>query len=114
MNDRLRKLLFDVLDSATTIVGWCQDRTYAEYEDDRRLRRAVEREFEIIGEALSRLSQADPSTAGRIQALPRIIAFRNRIAHGYDAVDNAAVWGIINSRLPQLILEIKDISEPPE
>ena len=55
MNDRTRKLLFDILESARSIRDWCQHRTFTEYEADRQLRRAVEREFEIIGEALNRL-----------------------------------------------------------
>ena len=49
--------LYDVLDSGRTIVGWGAGRTFADYENDRQFRRAVEREFEIIGEALARLSR---------------------------------------------------------
>ena len=59
-----------------------------EYQADRQFRRAVEREFEIIGEALNRLTHADPSTADRLDELPRIVGFRNRIIHGYDTVDD--------------------------
>ncbi len=46
------KLLHDVVDSGRAILGWCADRDYSAYESDRQFRRAVEREFEIIGEAL--------------------------------------------------------------
>jgi uncharacterized protein with HEPN domain len=80
--------LFDVLDSARNVRGWCAGRSFADYEADRQFRRAVEREFEIIGEALNRLDHDDPETAGRIPELRRIVGFRNRIIHGYDAVDN--------------------------
>ena len=65
--------LYDVLDSGRTIANWCAGRTFADYEADRQFRRAVEREFEIIGEALARLNRIEPELAGRIDALPRII-----------------------------------------
>lgn len=109
MNDPANKLLFDVLESGRAILSWSSDRTFADYEADRQLRRAVEREFEVIGEALNRLSRTEPSIAERIIDLPRIVGFRNRVIHGYDTVDNAAVWGIIASRLPGLIETIQNL-----
>ena len=102
MNDKTRKLLFDVLDSGRAIRQWRAGRSYAEYLSDRQFRRAVEREFEIIGEALNRLSEEDASVAAQIADLPRIVAFRNRIIHGYDSVDDATVWGVIEKHLPTL------------
>lgn len=109
MDNRAKKLLFDVLVSARSIREWCEGRSYSEYEQDRQLRRAVEREFEIIGEALNRLSQADPTTAARIAGLNRIVSFRNRIIHGYDAVDDATVWGVAESHLPRLVTEVEGL-----
>lgn len=91
MNNRTRKLLFDIQGSARSIRYWCQNRTFTEYESDRQFRRAVEREFEIIGEALNQLSHEDPATAAHIRQLPRIVGFRNRIIHGYDTIDDATV-----------------------
>lgn len=99
------QLLSDVLDSGRTIQGWCAGRTFADYEQDRQFRRAVEREFEITAEALTRLERQTPKLAGRIAALPRIVGFRNRIIHGYDAIDHATVWGVINGHLPALLAE---------
>ncbi len=63
MKNAAKKLLFDVLESAQSIRDWCAARSFADYESDRQFRRAVEREFEIIGEALGRLTIADPVTA---------------------------------------------------
>ena len=111
MDNRAKKLLFDVLDSGRSIRQWCSSRSFAAYEQDRQLRRAVEREFEIIGEALSRLIQAAPGTAARIDELHRIIGFRNRIIHGYDAIDDAAVWGVVDSHLPRLVAEVETLLE---
>ena len=76
---------------------------FSDYGADRQFRRAVESEFEIIGEALGRLERSDVAIAERIKELPRIISFRNRIIHGYDTVDHATVWGIIEGHLPALL-----------
>lgn len=73
--------------------------------------RAVEREFEIIGEALNRLSIHDPDLAAKITELPRIVGFRNRIIHGYDTVDDAMVWGVIEAHLPRLPEEVELVSD---
>ena len=72
MENRAKKLLFDVLTSGRSILQWCSGRSFADYEEDRQLRRAVEREFEIIGEALGRLSQGTPHIAARIESMTSI------------------------------------------
>lgn len=69
----------------------------------------MEREFEIIAEALTRLDRQDPEVAARIVELPRIVGFRNRIIHGYDAIDHATVWGVINGHLPRLLSEVETL-----
>jgi uncharacterized protein with HEPN domain len=102
-------LLFDVLMSGRSIRGWCEGRQFSDYETDRQFRRAVEREFEVIGEALHRLSQADSAVASRITELSRIVSFRNRIIHGYDALDDATVWGVAESHLPRLVQEAESL-----
>ena len=63
---------------------------------------AVERQFEIIGEALNQLARIDPDTADVIPELPRIVAFRNILIHGYASVDNRLVWGVIEGNLGSL------------
>jgi uncharacterized protein with HEPN domain len=77
------------------------------YEADRQFRCAVEREFEIIGEALGRLKREDESLAAKIDQLPKIVGFRNRIIHGYDSIDDASVRGIASDHLPKLADEIE-------
>ena len=76
--------------------------TLEDYRGDRRLRNAVERNFEIIGEAIKRLAQIDSQTADRIGDYRQIIAFRNVLIHGYDLVDHALVWSAIESQVPAL------------
>ena len=107
MDNHAKKLLFDVLLSGRSISEWCEERRFSDYERNRQFRRAVEREFEIIGEALNRLTQTDPATAPRIVSLGRIVGFRNRIIHGYDAVDDATVWGVVEGHLPRLMAEVE-------
>ena len=109
MNSHAKKLLFDALESGRSIRPWSTGRSFAEYQDDRQFRPAVEREFEIIGEALNRLTRTDPATADRLDELPRIVGFRNRIIHGYDTVDDATVWGIAQDHLPKLVEGIQSL-----
>ncbi|WP_245806275.1 HepT-like ribonuclease domain-containing protein [Cryptosporangium aurantiacum] len=77
-------------------------RTFAEYQADAMLRSAVERQFEIIGEALNQLSKFDPETAARIPDLPRVVAFRKILIHGYATVDDILVWQLATDRLSEL------------
>ena len=73
------------------------------------LRSAVERQFEIIGEALNKLSKIDPACAERISEHQRIIAFRNIVIHRYAELDNRLVWGVVESKLPVLYREVTDL-----
>jgi len=72
------------------------------YRGDLFLRSAVERQFEIIGEALHQLSRHDQELARRIPDLPRIVAFRNRLIHGYSVTDHEVVWNTVIDDLPAL------------
>ena len=97
-----RKLLYDVLTAAEAIAEFCLGRTIETYEADRMLRSACERQFEIIGEAMTRLRDRHPDVWTQVEGGPAIISFRNRLIHGYDTVDSQIVWDVIQSRLPQL------------
>ena len=70
------------------------------------LRSAVERQFEIIGEALAQLLRLDPSLRSKISNTGRIIAFRNRLIHGYSSVADDIVWGILEANVPTLREEV--------
>jgi uncharacterized protein with HEPN domain len=105
MQPKTPRWLEDIADEAGFVLDETAGRTLAEYEADRRLRYAIERSFEIIGEALARIERTDPATAGRITEHRKIIGFRNRLAHGYDATDHALVWQVIQEALPTLKAE---------
>ncbi|HEX8323207.1 MAG TPA: HepT-like ribonuclease domain-containing protein [Tepidisphaeraceae bacterium] len=110
MPPEIEKLLFDMRSAALGIRAYIGAKTFAEYLDDPMLRHAVERQFEIIGEAMTRLRRIDPQAMLRITDASHIIAFRNRLIHGYDVIDHNAIWTIIRDKLPQLITELKTIS----
>ncbi|MBI4757040.1 MAG: DUF86 domain-containing protein [Betaproteobacteria bacterium] len=107
MQHRSPKLLEDVRDAAAFIHDVTSGRTLDEYEGDRLLRQAVERNFEIIGEAVKRLAQHDPQTASKIGDHTQIIAFRNVLIHGYDLVDHALVWSVIENQIPSLLHDVE-------
>lgn len=97
-----RNYLWDVREAADAILGFIADVKFATYAESPLIHSAVERKFEIIGEALNSLSKTDPEMAGRIPEIERIIAFRNLLIHGYAAVEHARVWEIAKEHLPRL------------
>ena len=109
MHPKSQTLLNDITEAATFILTHTASFSLADYKSDRLLRSAVERHFEIIGEALLRLEQHDRSTADRITDYRKIIGSRNRLAHGYDAIDQTVVWTIIETSLPLLDAEVNAI-----
>ena len=79
----------------------------SDYTANPLLRSATERQFGIIGEALSRLTKIDEATASRIAEYQRIISFRNILIHQYDSVDDLVVWDVLQFKLPTLLLEVE-------
>jgi len=100
------KLLEDIRGAADLIVSFVEGKSLGDYARDPLLRSAVERQFEIIGEALRRLTKADPAVAGAITHARRITDFRNILIHGYDLVDHGVVWDVIETHLPLLREEV--------
>ena len=107
MNDAIRKLLFDVLMACEQIELLNANKTLLEYEQNAMQRAATERMFEIIGEALARLTKIAPEIADQITDRVSIVAFRNRIIHSYDTVDNRTVWGVYEGHLPVLKQQVQ-------
>ena len=64
---------------------------------------AVERKFEIIGEALNQLAKLDTALAVRTPDLPQIVAFRNQLIHVYSTVNLSTVWNVTQNALPSLL-----------
>jgi len=93
----------DALKHGRDIQGFVSGISLDQYSADEKTRLAVERSFEIIGEALNRSSKIDPELVERIPHYRRIISFRNILAHCYDTVEDRIVWGIIEESLPHLL-----------
>jgi len=106
MERKSPKLLEDIRDAAAFVRQILENKTLDDYRRDRLLRQAVERNFEIIGEAVGRLAKVDPDTSSRIGQYAQIIAFRNLLIHGYDLIDDAQVWEVIRLNLPTLEAEV--------
>ncbi|HZZ62140.1 MAG TPA: HepT-like ribonuclease domain-containing protein [Roseiarcus sp.] len=94
--------LWDARESADAIAEFVRGRTFDDYVADVMLRSAVERQFEIIGEALRQLEKAAPDLALRLPERTKAIAFRNILIHGYNSIDDAIVWRTIHESLPAL------------
>ena len=105
-----RKYLDDMQRAANVLRGFTAGRSFDQYRNDAMLRAAVERQFEIIGEAMARLARVDEAVAARISGYRRIIAFRNVLIHGYADVDDRLVWDVVETSLPTLVEEINTLA----
>ena len=106
---RIAKWLEDVRDAAAFILQTCQPLDAESFVSNRLVRQAVERNFQIIDEALRRLDRHAPDIACRIEALPRIISFRNIIVHAYDGIDADVMWQIVQHDTVQLLQAVEQL-----
>ena len=109
MQPEAKTLLFDIRNAARLIGRFTQGRGFEDYTDDPMLRSAVERQFEIVGEALNQLVKLDAATAAQIADYRKIIAFRNILIHGYAIVSDELVWAIVETRLPGLLKTVEQL-----
>jgi uncharacterized protein with HEPN domain len=91
--ERVLKFLEDIQDCAAFVINAAESKNFSDYRNDRLFRQAMERNLEIIGEAMGRIASLDPASASRISEHRQIVAFRNRLIHGYDLLDDELVWG---------------------
>jgi uncharacterized protein with HEPN domain len=108
--------LWDMLQAARNIESFIGNKDLEDYTSDDLLRSAVERQFLIIGEAASQCIRRFPEIEEDIGDIARIIAFRNRLVHGYAVVSNDVVWAIAHDELPRLRDDIRRLigDEPTE
>ena len=105
MDRQVSKLLRDILEAAKSINSFTEGFKLNDYQKSKLVRRAVERELTIIGEAMNNLLKLDgniPITAGR-----KIISFRNLVTHAYDSVNDETSWAIVINHLPILKSEVE-------
>ncbi len=104
-----RKLLIDITLSCEEIIEFTKETDLEEFSDNRMLQLAIEREFEIIGEALSRLFNVDPNNLEhKIPDFRQIIDFRNIISHGYDVIDERIIWDFAKNKVPVLLKKVRN------
>lgn len=106
MTDRVPKLLVDALGAIESAQEFVAGRTLEEYEQDKMRRSAVERQLEILGEACARLARLEPSLLEKMASVKLAIDLRNRIIHGYDAVDDEIVYLTVTEDLAILKLDL--------
>ncbi|MFT5280377.1 MAG: hypothetical protein ACI9P8_002018 [Bacteroidia bacterium] len=100
-----KKLLTDIIQAIDEIELFLEGkRDFNLYENNLMLKKAIERELEIIGEAMNRLLQLQPNI--EISDARKVVNLRNRIIHGYDKVVDEVVWGILIRHIPQLKIEV--------
>lgn len=108
MTEEQRKFLSDItmaieaIEEFTTAIS-----DFRSYENDLKTQSAVERQLMIIGEALNKIKKLEPTI--ELENEKQIIAFRNRLVHAYDAIDNSIVWTILLNHLPYLKKEINNL-----
>ena len=102
MDDRINAFLEDILKSIDEIFEFLPEkRDFLQYQKDLKTKKAVERNIEIIGEAINRIRKHKESDF-QINNAQKIIGTRNRIAHEYDSISDEVIWTIIIRELPEL------------
>lgn len=108
MSDEIRKYLYDILEAIENVdVHLNHERNFNSYMSSLTIRRAIERELEIIGEATNRILKEAPEI--QISYGRQIVDLRNRVIHAYDAVDELIIWKVINRDLPVLNNEVQKL-----
>jgi uncharacterized protein with HEPN domain len=109
MDDKIKAWLFDILNAIMEIDSYFDSipKEFTTYKNDLRTRRAVERNIEIIGEALNRIITKDSTFT--ISNARKIVDTRNRIIHGYDSVSDEIIWGVVINHLPVLQTEVQNL-----
>jgi len=108
MQHSMNKYLYDIKEAIESIEEYLGNRRdFSDYQRDKLLRRGIERELEIIGEATNRVLKMDPEI--KISEARRIVDLRNWIIHGYDKVDDVIIWGIISRDVPKLKKQVEGL-----
>ena len=101
--------IFDILQACKHIKQFTAGKNFDEYASDILLKSAVERQFGIIGEALSKVKKEEPNLLDQIRESEKIIAFRNVVVHGYDIISDQMVWDIVSTKIDNLLEDCKQI-----
>lgn len=111
MRREARKYLTDVERAADSVAAFTDGRDFEMYQADALLRSAVERQLEIIGEAMARLAQADSTVAEQVSDYRRISGLRNVLIHRYGDIDDRLVWDVVQTRVQRFREEVARLLE---
>ena len=109
MTDKVPKLLFDALAAIGSAQEFMDACSLDQYAHDKMRRSAVERQLEVLGEACSRLARIEPALVDKVQNLKLAIDLRNRIIHGYDAVDDEIVYLTVTEDMDALKADLTQL-----
>jgi uncharacterized protein with HEPN domain len=111
IDEKILKWLYDIRNAISEIDGYFSNvpSNFNHYQNNTILKRAVERDIEIIGEAVNRILKMDPNFP--IENAKRIVGLRNQIIHAYDNISDENIWAIIIKHLPLLKNEVENMIE---
>lgn len=111
MDERIQKWLYDVKITILEIESFFEGKPmlFEEYKKNKILKRAVERDLEIIGEAINRIVKKDASYGEKIKDAVNIIGLRNQVIHAYDNISDENIWAILINHLPTLKNDINNL-----
>ncbi len=109
MNNQIRKRLYDAIQACLAVEQFTAGAAFDDYMANAMMRSAVERQIEIIGEALNQALQADSSLDEALPDAYKIVGMRNRIIHGYDSVDDMIVWDVVQTKILVLRQQLQQL-----
>lgn len=109
MDNEIKTWLYDILNSIIEIESYYENKPkkFEEYQADIKTKRAIERDLEIIGEAVNRILKKDQGF--NLENAEKIIGTRNRIIHGYDKISDDLIWSIVINHIPKLKKEVQSL-----
>ncbi len=104
-----KKYLYDIINCSEFVLKLTEGKTVDDYNNDRVFRSALERELQIIGEAMLQLDRMSPETVEKISEHRSIIGFRHVLVHGYDSLDPDTVWNVVETKIALLLKQTKEL-----
>ena len=104
-----KKYLYDIVNCSEFVLQLTKDKTVDDYKNDRVFRSALERELQIIGEAMLQLDHISPETVDKISEHRSIIGFRHVLVHGYDSLDPNTVWNVVETKIEVRLEQAKEL-----
>ncbi|HNW13013.1 MAG TPA: DUF86 domain-containing protein [Candidatus Rifleibacterium sp.] len=109
MTHNSKVCLHDAVSACSLIIKFSEGISLQEYQENLMIKSAIERQFEILGEALNRIKKIDPELLNEVSNWQRIISFRNIIVHAYDVIDDEIVFLVSKDQIPLLLENLTKI-----